>query len=374
MKKTKVLITLSLIIMLMGVCFSNVHAHTVELDPNDYISFPTLTYGGEGTIYISSSQTGYSLYYQAVEMSKSAYDEYEKIAADGEEELNQIMEQKNQLENELAELEIPLKEAEEAYKQKVESGATDLEPEESAYDTALTNYNNKVAEINSKVELYNNKVKEIQTNMNKKVPTYVESNWIKTEDRKFSYDTSWFSNEKVISMWAKLITSEGNTHYDQVIYILEGTKVDVKSVSLDKTTLDLVVDETYTFTATINPSTATNKTVEWTSSNENIVKVVEGKVTALSVGTAKITVKTIDGNYTASCDVNVTAKEVTPTPEPTPQPTPTPTPTPEPEKDNTTASEKIPQTGIEVTIGIVMISIMIIGTIGYIKYKKLSDI
>ena len=79
----------------------------------------------------------------------------------------------------------------------------------------------------------------------------------------------------------------------------------VTSVTLNKTLVELTEGESLTLSATVNPSNATNKSVIWSSSNESVVKVVDGKVTALKAGTAVITVKTVDGNKTATCQITV---------------------------------------------------------------------
>ena len=71
--------------------------------------------------------------------------------------------------------------------------------------------------------------------------------------------------------------------------------VRVTSVSLNQSSISLDVDETYTFSAKINPSNATNKTVSWSSSNTRVAKVnSNGRVTALREGTTTITA-TVDG-------------------------------------------------------------------------------
>ena len=69
--------------------------------------------------------------------------------------------------------------------------------------------------------------------------------------------------------------------------------------------MELTEGESLTLSATVNPSNATNKSVIWSSSNESVAKVVDGKVTALKAGTAVITVKTVDGNKTATCQITV---------------------------------------------------------------------
>ncbi len=83
-------------------------------------------------------------------------------------------------------------------------------------------------------------------------------------------------------------------------------KIDVTSVSLNKTSLFLAVGNSETLIATVSPSNATNKNVTFSSSDESVASVDDsGKVTALAVGSATITVKSSDGDFTASCSVTV---------------------------------------------------------------------
>lgn len=86
--------------------------------------------------------------------------------------------------------------------------------------------------------------------------------------------------------------------------------VHVTSVSLNKDSLDLRIGDVETLVATILPGDANDKTVEWKSSNENVVKVdYNGKVEAISKGTATITVTTNDGYKTATCEVVVRGED-----------------------------------------------------------------
>ena len=87
------------------------------------------------------------------------------------------------------------------------------------------------------------------------------------------------------------------------------TETPVLGVTLDKASMSMTVGSTGTLTATINPSDAANKSLTWTSDNTAVATVNEnGVVTAVAEGTAKITVKTADGEKTAVCTVTVTAK------------------------------------------------------------------
>ena len=80
--------------------------------------------------------------------------------------------------------------------------------------------------------------------------------------------------------------------------------VDVESVTLDKTTLSLAVGETAQLTAMVKPDNATYKNVTWTSSDESVAKVADGKVTAVKAGKATITAKC--GSKAAECVATVT--------------------------------------------------------------------
>ena len=85
----------------------------------------------------------------------------------------------------------------------------------------------------------------------------------------------------------------------------------VSWVSLDRTSVSLDLGKSTTLYATVNPSTATNKSVSWSSSNTSVVTVTSsGKITGKKTGTAKITVTTSDGSRTASCLVTVNSMDV----------------------------------------------------------------
>lgn len=78
------------------------------------------------------------------------------------------------------------------------------------------------------------------------------------------------------------------------------------SVALNQTEAEMTEGETLTLTATVLPDDATDKTVTWASSDENVATVVDGVVTAVAEGTATITATTADGsNLSASCALTV---------------------------------------------------------------------
>ena len=82
----------------------------------------------------------------------------------------------------------------------------------------------------------------------------------------------------------------------------------VTGVTLDKTSVEMTEGDELTLTATVNPDNATNKNVTWSSSDNSIASVSNGKVTALKPGKATIEVKTDDGGKTATCEVTVSKR------------------------------------------------------------------
>jgi len=85
---------------------------------------------------------------------------------------------------------------------------------------------------------------------------------------------------------------------------------DPTAVSLPATA-EVAKDEKLTLTPTLWPADASTTGFVWTSSNEAVATVSEaGEVTGVAEGTATITVKIANGN-TASCQVTVTAPELT---------------------------------------------------------------
>ncbi len=85
--------------------------------------------------------------------------------------------------------------------------------------------------------------------------------------------------------------------------------INVTGVTLNKATLALSPTETETLVATVLPNNADTKTVTWSSDAEAVATVEDGVVTAVSDGTATITVTTTDGNFTAECEVTVEAED-----------------------------------------------------------------
>ena len=88
-------------------------------------------------------------------------------------------------------------------------------------------------------------------------------------------------------------------------------EIKVTGVKLNKSETSLLVGGNETLTATVLPEGATNQNVTWKSDKPEIATVdANGKVTAVKVGEATITVTTEDGGKTATCKVTVSETSV----------------------------------------------------------------
>ena len=116
-------------------------------------------------------------------------------------------------------------------------------------------------------------------------------------------DTSFNSNTNEITFETDKFSVYALTYKDTYYspsYPVTGIKVSPETLTLTKK------DETAQLTAEVTPSYADNKRVTWKSSDEKVATVDEnGKVTAVSNGTATITATSVSGNYTATVSVTV---------------------------------------------------------------------
>ena len=80
----------------------------------------------------------------------------------------------------------------------------------------------------------------------------------------------------------------------------------VTGVALEPVTLDLIEGQTANLTAIVSPLDADDLSVTWNSSDESVAIVdVNGQVTAVSEGSATITVRTNDGGFEATSTITV---------------------------------------------------------------------
>lgn len=101
-------------------------------------------------------------------------------------------------------------------------------------------------------------------------------------------------------------TANGNTTLSDTIAVTF-ERAHATGVTLDKAYAEMYEGAAMQLTATVLPANAENKNVTWSSDNEAVATVADGAVTAVAPGTAKITVTTEDGGFTALCVVEVRA-------------------------------------------------------------------
>lgn len=104
--------------------------------------------------------------------------------------------------------------------------------------------------------------------------------------------------------WVLKVSNEGVLSVEKVII-----DTPVQSVSLNKTTHTMKVDETIQLNVVIAPPNASNQEVVWSANNSNCTVSSSGLVVAKAEGECIITVTTKDGNKTDTCVITVEHKE-----------------------------------------------------------------
>lgn len=240
----------------------------------------------------------------------------------------------------------------------------------------------KFKEIKSKNGDYN----ELQSLLKTTVPT---NNWNKWNyfngygkgNIGFGYPEKTVNmfDEGLYYMWIYLA---GNNVRDLYGYILVDNlqpEVALDSISLPKTE-EVELGKTLTLTPVFNPVTTTNKIVTWSSSDETLATVDNaGKITPKKIGSTIITVTSQDGNRKANCTVTVIAsssdnsnngnKDNENTNNGS-----TNNGSTDKTNDNTTATGKLPQTGLTMGISLAIVVLLVSCIFAYKKHNKLRGI
>jgi uncharacterized protein YjdB len=107
-------------------------------------------------------------------------------------------------------------------------------------------------------------------------------------------------NMKIADEYSDGVPRGGNNVVEEDLWVAP------KSVTLNYSSLNLKINETVQLTATVLPGDASDKEVTWASDNQKVATVTaSGRVTAKGAGNAVITVRTRDGNRSASCSAKV---------------------------------------------------------------------
>lgn len=142
--------------------------------------------------------------------------------------------------------------------------------------------------------------------------TYIESPFHITSGTKINY-TLLDNSTNVWQYKCEAVFYDGSKedftfkiNIDNGKIINNATDISVTGISLNETSKELDIIDTFQLIATIEPANATNTNIIWSSSNEEVATVnQEGLVTAKSIGETTITATTEDGNFKATATIKV---------------------------------------------------------------------
>lgn len=108
-------------------------------------------------------------------------------------------------------------------------------------------------------------------------------------------------------IWARAIDGSGAGNYC-VIDVKQPTKV--TSIELSETERAITIGESFQLAATVLPENAYNKSLSWSSSNNDVATVNRGTITAVGPGECDITCESTDGSsVSATCHIIVAEPE-----------------------------------------------------------------
>lgn len=132
------------------------------------------------------------------------------------------------------------------------------------------------------------------------------------------FSVFWYSTNNIVDVDSNgLVTAKRKGQAEIIASSLDGSGVQAKclvnvlplvsDITLNEISITLNEGQTFAITAIVTPEEAANKTLLWTSSNEDVATVDQtGLVTTISAGTATITATATDGSeISASCIISV---------------------------------------------------------------------
>lgn len=142
----------------------------------------------------------------------------------------------------------------------------------------------------------------LPSNASNKVVTWTSSNTNIATVTSSGYVTA----KAVGSATITAISTADGTKKGTATITVTNDPIAVTGVNITDSTMTLGLGKTQALSAIVEPNNATNKNVTWLSSNASIVSVTSsGQITGKAVGTANITVKTVDGNFSDTIAVTV---------------------------------------------------------------------
>lgn len=181
------------------------------------------------------------------------------------------------------------------------------------YGMIYENHRNYLKQVNKAVVLTSNDgetwaeydfLEEMQNNISSTNLKLLEVSFAPASQVKILLSASMVGNQFLFAMDHVLFLTDENCHQHQD----PSTNVDVTGIEITATKTLLKEEETATFVSSITPSDATNKTLTWHSTNEEVLSISDtGVATALTAGTAEVYATSV--NNVESNHVTITIKE-----------------------------------------------------------------
>lgn len=92
----------------------------------------------------------------------------------------------------------------------------------------------------------------------------------------------------------------------ELVCKVEVIAIDIENLALDETDVTLGKGQKYILYSSFTPENATHKDISWSSTDTNVIKVDNGKITAINTGTATVTITAHNGKK-ATCNFTVIA-------------------------------------------------------------------
>lgn len=122
-------------------------------------------------------------------------------------------------------------------------------------------------------------------------------NWLSSDASVASVSNGLVSAKSAGTATITCHAADGSGKYATCRVTVESSMVYVSNISLDRTSVSLDIGETVQLIASVSPSTASDKSVSWTSDNTSVAMVSSnGLVSAKSAGNATITCRANDGS------------------------------------------------------------------------------
>ena len=126
------------------------------------------------------------------------------------------------------------------------------------------------------------------------------------ETNNVSWNPSVLSSAGSVNVYARIGELLSSNYFTVTVTAISVPTTGVEVSPTSHTFTYEQINSTCQLTATVSPNDASNKNVTWSSSNESVAIVSStGLVTAKGVGTAAITVTTVNGGFTATSTITV---------------------------------------------------------------------